>query len=112
MQILKYNLLPYVDELNKTCENYPVHRLFFFGSVCTEHFKTESDIDLLIELEPLEPLQQGEVILGLWNEFEDLFQRKVDLLTTDQAIKNPVLKRNIHNTKQLFYDRENRKISV
>ena len=109
---LNYNLKPYYIKLTETCENYPIHKLFFFGSVCTEHFKPESDIDLIIELDPMKPLIQGETILNLWDEFENLFQRKVDLLTTDQQIKNPVLKRNINNTKQLFYDRESRKISV
>ena len=109
---LNYNLKPYYIKLTETCENYPIDKLFFFGSVCTDSFKPESDIDLIIKLVPMNTLVQGETILNLWNEFEDIFQRKVDLLTTDQQIKNPVLKRNINNTKQLFYDRESRKISV
>jgi len=109
---LNYNLKPYYIKLTETCENYPINKLFFFGSVCTASFNPQSDIDLIIKLEPMKALVQGETILNLWNEFEDIFQRKVDLLTTDQQIKNPVLKRNINNTKQLFYDRESRKISV
>ena len=112
MDILRNNLRPYIEKLNETCENYPVDKLFFFGSVCTEYFKTSSDIDVIIELEPMKPLMQGETILNLWDEFEALFRRKVDLLTTDQHIKNPILKKNINNTKQLFYDRESGKISV
>lgn len=112
MNILRYNLEPYFEKLKETCDNYYVYKLFFFGSVCTNNFTQDSDIDLLLELVPMKPLKQGETILDLWNEFEILFQRKVDLITTDQQIKNPVLKRNINNTKQLFYDRENRKISV
>lgn len=112
MDTLKKNIQPYLKKINLTCENFHVHKLFFFGSVCTEHFHSDSDIDLLIELEPMPPLMLGETILNLWNEFEILFQRKVDLLTTDQQIKNPILKKNINNSKQLFYDRESRKILV
>jgi predicted nucleotidyltransferase len=112
MDILKHNLKPYHNKLKETCENYPIHKLFFFGSVCTEHFKPMSNIDLIIELYPMKTLVLGETILNLWNEFEDLFKRNVDLLTTDQQIRNPILKRNINNTMQLFYGRESVKISV
>ena len=112
MNTLLHNLFPYTEDLRKICENNHATKLFFFGSVCTDKFNIESDIDLLIELEQMSPLELGETILNLWNELEDLFGRKVDLLTTDQEIRNPILRKNIDNTKQLFYDRENNKISA
>lgn len=80
--------------------------------MCTHKFNSDSDIDLLIESDSLNPFEQGEKLINLWNQFEDIFKRKVDLLTTVQQLINPTLKHNIEKTKQLFYDRTNRKIFV
>ena len=55
--------------------------------------------------------EKGEHLLDLWDELEELFQRKVDLLT-DQPIKNTFLKKNIEKTKLLIYDREREEILV
>ncbi|MFB0946617.1 MAG: hypothetical protein QMB24_10795 [Spirosomataceae bacterium] len=49
------------------------------------------------------PLQRGENLISLWEELENLFERKVDLLT-DQPIRNTYLKSSIDSTKQLIYD--------
>ncbi|MFT6480673.1 MAG: putative nucleotidyltransferase [Spirosomataceae bacterium] len=60
-------------------------------------------IDLYVELEEMPPLQRGENLISLWEELENLFERKVDLLT-DQPIRNTYLKSSIDSTKQLIYD--------
>ena len=50
--------LPQVRELLKKNR---VRKAYAFGSVCTDHFNSESDIDLLIDFEEnLDPLVQGE----------------------------------------------------
>ena len=72
---------------------------------------TSSDIDLIVELAPMPPLEKGEKLLSLWDELEKLYNREVDLLT-DKPIRNPYLKKAIEETKQLIYDRESEEISV
>ena len=109
---LNVNLQPYRNTLVETCNKEYICKLYFFGSVCTSKFTEDSDIDLLVELEPMQAVAQGEILLELWNDFEQLFDRKVDLITTDQNIRNPILRKNIENTKQLFYDRARTKTPI
>ena len=100
------------EKLIELCERFKVRRLFAFGSVLTDRFNPEeSDLDLIVELDPMPPLEKGENLINLWDSLEELFSRKVDLLT-DQPIKNPYLRRNIERTKRLIYDRKSEKVSV
>lgn len=99
-----------IAELNKLCNQFRVKRLYAFGSVVTNRFDfVKSDLDLLVELEEMPSLERGEKLIGLWESLEDLFARKVDLLT-DQPIKNPYLRASIDKTKQLIYERGSEKV--
>ena len=100
------------DQLVSLCKQYKVERMYAFGSVVSGAFdKEESDIDFIVELAPMPPLEKGENLLSLWNDLEDLYKRKVDLLT-DKPIQNPYLKKSVELTKQLIYEREGEKIPV
>jgi len=58
-----------------------VKRLYVFGSVSTGNFiDKKSDIDLIVELEQMEPVKKGETLINLWDRFEALCGRRVDLL--------------------------------
>lgn len=86
------------------CENHKVGKLYAFGSSTRADFsEMDSDIDLLIEINVEDPLERGEKLISIWSNFENFFQRKVDLLTY-KSIKNPILKKNIDATKVLIYD--------
>ena len=101
-----------LDKLYKLCEQFKVSKLYAFGSVVTDRFDEEtSDIDLIVELSPMIPLEKGETLLSLWNAFEELFGRKVDLLS-DQPIANRFLRESIEKTKQLIYDRKSEKVFI
>lgn len=100
------------EALIRLCEAYSVSKLYSFGSANTDRFDSKtSDLDLLVELEPMPPLEKGENLINLWDDLEILFSRKVDLLT-DQPLRNPVLKHSIETSKQLIYDRKRKKVSV
>ena len=87
------------------CNKYHVARLFAFGSVTNNNFNSESDIDLMVELLPIQnPVQKGETLYKLWDEFEILFGRKVDLVSS-QPIKNKIFSQQLNATKQLIYER-------
>jgi len=94
-----------LDKLFELCNKYKVIRLFIFGSLSKGNFNSEtSDIDLIVELEKLPPIEKGENLMRFWSELEKLFTRKVDLLT-EKNLKNPYLKNEIENSKLLLYDR-------
>ncbi len=96
-------LLP-LPALAALCRRFGVAQLHVFGSALTARFDpARSDVDVLVSLLPAPPLAQGEALLGLWEGLEALLGRRVDLLTPD-ALRNPVLIREIERTKKLVYD--------
>lgn len=100
-----------VDITNKSasisnlCQQYDVVRLFVFGSAANGDFKTDSsDVDLMVEMDETDPTIRGEKLMALWTAFEQLFGRKVDLVSIN-SIRNPFFKEEIEQTKRLIYDR-------
>ena len=46
------------------CKNHGIKSLYAFGSSVTEQFNPQrSDIDLLVEMEDMDPLEKGEKLL-------------------------------------------------
>ncbi|MEL6538679.1 MAG: nucleotidyltransferase domain-containing protein [Bacteroidota bacterium] len=95
-------------ELGRLCEKYRVKKLFAFGSAVKDTFSDTSDVDLLIDLDQPDPIVRGEVLLELWDAFEETLNRKVDLLTPE-SILNPYLKSSIEESKVLLYNRSREK---
>lgn len=93
-----------IVQLNEICRSFNVKRLFVFGSLGSDTFDIDtSDVDLIVELDEQDPVEKGEKLLNLWNKFEDLFGRKVDLISNAQ-VRNPYLKQGIEATKKLVYE--------
>jgi predicted nucleotidyltransferase len=109
--ILRDSIQVNLNEFLTICKTYEVKSLYAFGSSANNQFNEQtSDIDLLIELDTQDPIKRGENLLSLWDKFESLFQRKVDLLTAS-SIRNPILKQNINASKILIYDGKEQKVS-
>lgn len=109
---LKESIKSKMTEFLALCKSHYVKQLYAFGSSITNQFNEESsDIDLLIEIDNDDPIERGESLMNIWEQFEQFFQRKVDLLT-NTSIKNPVLRKNIDSTKVLIYDGAKQKISI
>lgn len=68
------------DYLQEFCERNHIRRLSLFGSVLTERFRPESDVDVLVEFEPGQnPGYFG--LAGMEIELSEKLGRKVDLRT-------------------------------
>ena len=94
------------------CESHHVHTLYAFGSSTSEKFDPQrSDIDLLVEIDSTDPIEKGELLMDLWDRFEQFFKRKVDLLT-ESSIQNPYLKNSVQSSKVLLYDGNSKKVFV
>jgi uncharacterized protein len=81
------------DQISSLCHSLGVKRLALFGSVLTDRFGSESDIDLLVEFVPGAVgtlLDRGRIQM----DFEELFGRKVDLAEL-RLINNPIRRREI-----------------
>ncbi len=68
-----------------------------------------SDIDLLVEVYVADPVERGDKLISLWDNFELFFKRKVDMIT-ESSIQNQYSKRSIDATKILIYDKDGEKV--
>ena len=110
--IIRNEISNRVNDFKSLCDNHHVKYLYAFGSSVVGDFdKGRSDIDLLVEIDSPDPLIRGEALMSLWDNFEDFFHRKVDLLT-NSSIKNPYLQKSIDSTKVLIYDGSGKKILI
>ncbi len=69
------------QKLETFCEANGIRKLTLFGSAGGDEFSPISDIDIAVEFQPGET--PGLDFFGLERELEDIFQRKVDLVTED-----------------------------
>lgn len=91
------------EALSALCRQYHVRRLAVFGSVVEDHFDlTRSDIDILVEFEPLAPVQHADAYFGLLEALEGLFQMPVDLVDPG-PITNPYFRQAIEQTRVVVY---------
>jgi predicted nucleotidyltransferase len=68
------------DKLAEFCRRNHIRKLSLFGSVLTDRFSPDSDVDVLVEFEP----RNGPGYFGLAHmerELSELIGRKVDLRT-------------------------------
>jgi len=86
------------NQLQMLCNQYHVKHLYAFGSVLTNRFNQNSDIDFLVDFGKVNRRKYADNLYAL----QDLFHREIDLLES-KAITNPYLKSNINSTKQLVY---------
>jgi len=87
-------------------KQHKVERAYAFGSLCTDQFDDNSDIDLLISFnEGLNPVDQGEQWWDLYDSLKDYLHREMDLVT-EKSLHNPYFIRELNQTKQMMYGRE------
>lgn len=91
-----------IDKIQALCNLHSVKTLFAFGSACTDTFNDKSDIDLLISFKPMDSSDYADNYFDIADKFEELFQRKVDLLT-DKSLSNPYFIDKVNQTKTFLY---------
>jgi len=91
-----------IDELKKLCLVFNVKSMYVFGSVCTDKFNENSDIDILISFDNLSIEQYTDNYFELHYKLQDLFGRDIDLLT-ERSLSNPYFIQGLEKTKQLIY---------
>jgi predicted nucleotidyltransferase len=91
------------EAIAKACARHRVARLDAFGSALRDDFRPdESDLDLLVEFQPMEPYARVESYFGLLEDLRHLLNRDVDLVMVG-AVKNRYIARDIERTKQMLY---------
>jgi predicted nucleotidyltransferase len=73
-------------KLSRFCERHRIARLSLFGSILTDYFAPDSDIDLLVEFDPAARVSLFDVG-GMSLELQEMFGRRVDLRTPQDLSK-------------------------
>ncbi|MCB9274037.1 MAG: nucleotidyltransferase domain-containing protein [Lewinellaceae bacterium] len=90
----------------RACLTYKVEALYAFGSILTDEFNVQSDIDFIVEISSKDPIEYAENYFGLKFELERIFKRKIDLLE-QKAIRNRTFESLANKKKVLVYARRN-----
>ena len=92
----------YSGDIQRLCAKHKVRRLYAFGSILTNEFEKDSDIDLIVDFEPLDLNRYADNYFDLKFALEDILRRPVDLLE-EKSICNPYFKKEVENHRQLIY---------
>lgn len=100
MKLIELNMQRIID----LCRKHKVKSLSVFGSILTDKFTDQSDVDLLVDFEPIDHDKFDYVsnYFGLRDALELLFNRKVDLIE-EKGLRNKYFIANVNRTKQLIY---------
>ncbi len=96
-------LIDNIENLKALCMKHNVKSLYAFGSVCTEKFNKNSDVDLLISFNPMDYGDYADTYFELTEEFEKILNRPVDLVT-DKSLGNPYFIESMNKTKTPIYE--------
>lgn len=99
MSIIDYN----IDKIRDLCNQHNVAQLSVFGSILTEKFNKNSDIDFLVDFSDIELQNYADNYFSLKQALEEIFKRQIDLLEI-KAIKNPYLQESIDASKRILYE--------
>ena len=67
------------EQIAAFCRRHHIRRLSLFGSVLRDDFRSDSDIDVLVEFEPGHT--PGFAFISMQDELSQILGRKVDLNT-------------------------------
>jgi len=80
-----------------------VRRLGVFGSATGDRFDpAASDIDFVVEFEPMTPAEHAEAYFGLAEDLARIFCREIDLVERS-AIRNPIFRESVDGTCRDVY---------
>lgn len=92
-----------LPQIIKLFIKHKIKSAYFFGSVLTNKFDENSDVDFLVNLQDgLDPVDAGGHLWDLEYELKDLLKRNIDIIT-ERSLKNPYFIEEINSTKQIIY---------
>ncbi len=101
--MIHQSIQPYLPKVVELFKLHKITRAYVFGSVLTERFNEQSDVDFLVTIQTdLDPVETGGHLWDLTYELEDLLKRNVDLIT-ERSLKNPYFIKQLNETKVAIY---------
>jgi len=92
-----------IAELAEICNKRRVLRLALFGSATGDDFNpASSDLDFIVEFQPVPPAEHADNYFGLLEDLERLFAMPVDLVER-RPIRNPYFLKAVEETQVVLY---------
>ena len=91
-----------MSDIKRLCSNHKVKQLYAFGSVLTNKFTNESDVDLVVDFDPIDVSLYADNYFDLKFSLQKILNRPIDLLE-EKAIKNPYFRQNLNQQRRLIY---------
>ena len=89
------------DRVAEFCRKWRVKELAIFGSALRDDFAPDSDVDVLVELQPDHGLGLYDWV-DMIDELSAIFGRKVDLVAKG-GLRNPFRRREILRSAEVVY---------
>jgi predicted nucleotidyltransferase len=83
------------------CQRWSITEFSLFGSALRADFRPNSDVDVLVTIDPKAHIGLFEII-DMQLELEEMFKRSVDLVEKE-GLRNPYRRREILRTAQVVY---------
>lgn len=100
MHIVEIN----IHKIIEACKKFHVRKLWVFGSILTQNFRPESDVDFCVDFDwnniPL--LESANNFFGFQTALEKILNRSIDIVD-DSAVKNPFFRAELNDTRKLIY---------
>lgn len=100
MKLIEMN----IDKIVALCKKYKVTKLWVFGSILTERFNDDSDVDfsVIFDSEKIPLIDRADYFFDFIHELKVVINREIDVVC-DDAVRNPVFRKELDSTKQLIY---------
>lgn len=100
MKLIEMNM----DKIIALCKKHKVEKLWVFGSILTDRFNEDSDVDfsVVFKKEKIKLLDFADNYLDFLEALKSLFSRDIDLIT-EESITNPYFIKELNATKRLVY---------
>lgn len=100
MQLIEINM----RKIMEICRRFHVRRLWVFGSILTNRFNDNSDVDFCVDFDKtkINLMDYADNFFDFQYALEDVFGRKVDI-TEDSAVRNPYFRQELDRTRKLIY---------
>lgn len=90
------------EDLKNICQALKIKRLYAFGSVVSDKFTVNSDIDFLISFTDTLTIEEyTNNYFLLHYRLRELFNREIDIVT-ERTLSNPYFIESINETKELI----------
>lgn len=98
MKLIEMNM----DKIIALCRKYKVAKLWVFGSILTDRFNDDSDVDFSVIFNYDQIPDLFIVFFDFIDELQHLLGRRVDMID-ETAIRNQIFRNELNKTKRLIY---------